>query len=747
MGKFTRRAFMVGGAAVGGTLALGVGFLSTIDTSGYDAVIADDGSFALNAWVTIKKDGTIQFAVPRLEMGQGVFTSLPMLLAEELEVDLSADNVSVVHPQENLPVYANFAMMLRKHPEQFSGAGDWLGKKMFGLMGLAGTGGSTSIVDAYTPLRKAGAIAREMLISAAAKQWGIAKSDCFAENGQVVSRLSGDKLSYGELAEAVSKETPDENVRLKPKKDFKLVGKPQKRVDIPSKVNGTAKFGVDVVTDDMLFGTVMQSPVFGGVVKSINDTEALKLKGVKKVVNLGDAVGVIADSYYKAKKALDYLDVEFDDSAVTKLNSDDVSRMLKEAIETGEEHEFVHEGDVEAASNGQETIEAYYEVPYLAHATMEPINATACVDGDKVEIWSGNQMPANMESVPKDVVNAKTVTPHIMYAGGGFGRRVEKDAETYAVKMAAAMPGIPVKVIYSREEDMQHDVYRPAAAARLKAVLGSDGYPDVLDTKVGLQPIMPSFSKRNLPFEIAGLSEASNMEGLQHSKYEVPNRRLKNSIIETNVPVGFWRSVSHTHNAFFLEGFVDELAHKAGHDPFEYRQHLLKGHKRLSALLAELKKQADWAKPVPKGKGRGIAVHESFLSYVGEVFDISLSDDGEVTVDKVTCVVDCGSVVNPDTVKAQMESGIIFGLSAALFGEITLDGGAVEQTNFTDYEMVKMRHAPEISVTIMENDELPGGVGEPGTPPVYPALANAIFAAGGKRIRSMPITKYGYSSI
>ncbi len=746
MGKFTRRAFMVGGAAVGGTLALGVGFLSTIDTSGYDAGFDENGALALNAWVTIKQDGSIEFAVPRLEMGQGVYTSLPMLLAEELEVDLSADNVSVVHPQENLPVYANFAMMLRKHPENFSGAGDWLGKKMFGLMGIVGTGGSSSIVDAYTPLRKAGAIARDMLISAAAKNWQAAKSDCYAENAHIVHKPSGKKLSYGELAGAVANETPNENAKLKAPKDFKLIGKEQARVDIPSKVNGTAQFGVDVVADDMLFATVKQSPVFGGTVKSLNDAEALKLKGVKKVVNLGDAVGVIADSYYKAKKALDYIDVTFDDASVAKLNSSDVSTLLANAIESGEEHEFINEGDVDTAATGKEQIEATYEVPFLAHACMEPMNSTVCVKDDTVEIWAGNQFPSNLQTVPQEITGAKKIIPHVTLAGGGFGRRVEKDNETYAVKLAAAMPGVPVKTIWSREEDIQHDVYRPAASAKMTAVLGDNGYPTVLDKKLAVQSVMHSFSKRNLPIEMDALSDASNVEGLQHTKYVVPNRRLRQSVIDTNVPIGFWRSVAHSHNAFFLESFVDELAHKAKIDPFVYRQELLKGHSRLSGVLKELKARSGWGSPVEAGKGRGIAVHESFLSYVGQVFDISVSSDGEVSVDKVTCVIDCGSVVNPNTVRAQMESGIIFGLSAALFGEITLEDGAVEQSNYTDYEMVKLRHAPEIDVHIIESTELPGGVGEPGTPPVYPALANAIFSASGKRIRSMPISKHGFSA-
>jgi len=744
MGKVSRRGFMIGGAAVGGTMALGVGFLSTVDTDGLDPSVGEGGSVNLNAWLTIHKDGRIVFSIPRNEMGQGVFTSLPMLIAEELEVDLNSPDVSVEHPTENLPVYANFVLALRKRPENIEGVGDWLGKKVFGLVPFIATGGSSSIVDAYTPLRRAGAIAREMLISAAAKGWKAKKSDCYAENGRITHRPTGRALAYGELAEAAAREKPSKNPKMKLASDFKLIGTPQRRLDIPAKTRGEAKFGIDTLVEGMLYAYVLQSPVFGGTVVSVDDTEARKVKGYRKTVNMGDGVAVIAENTYYAKKAISLLEVEFDNRGNEKLNSDAISSMLHSALENGETHVFSQTKDFDTEIEAGKAFEATYEVPYLAHACMEPMNATAIIRDGHAEIWTSTQTPLSMKwGADRAIDGIKSVVGHTCLSGGGFGRRAEGDMVVHAVKVAAAVPGIPVKTIWSREEDIQHDMYRPAVAAKIRAAVGDDGKPLAIDYKIALQSVGLSFSRRNMPMEDGGLTDPGSVEGAEGMPYAIPAKRISNANIDIPVPVGNWRSVGHSFNSFFVESFIDELAAEGGLDPLMYRMGLVAGHKRMAPLVEKLAELARWGGPVGEGKGRGIALHPSFRSFAGQVVDISLNEEGAVKIDRVLCVIDCGQVVNPDTVVAQMESGIIYGLTAAMYGEVTLEEGRVVQSNFPDYQMLQMHQTPEIEVYIMKNGELPGGVGEPGTPPVFPALANAYFDLTGDRLRSMPLVKHG----
>ncbi|PCI60963.1 MAG: hypothetical protein COB37_08875 [Kordiimonadales bacterium] len=747
MVKFTRRGFMIGGAVTGGTiagaLALGVGFLSTVDTEGLEGNVRSDGTIDLNAWITIQTDGRIIFSIPRNEMGQGVYTALPMLIAEELEIDIHDPNFSVEHPTETLPVYTNFVLALRKRPEMIGGAADWLGQKIYGLVGFIGTGGSTSVVDAYTPLRRAGAAAREMLVTAAANRWGVPVSDCYAENAHVIRRSTGEKLSYGDVAADAAKVTPNKKPKMKAASEFKVIGKPLARIDIPSKTRGEAKFGIDTVLEGMKYAAVVQSPVFGGTVRMIDDSEAKKVKGYRRTVDLGDGVAVVADNYYYAKKAAGLLNIEYDEGTNNALSSAKISEMLRAAVDTGETHTFIDEGDTLAATSGDDAFEARYELPYLAHACMEPMNATAVVRDGHCEIWASSQVPLMMESAAKaHVQDLKSVVAHTTLSGGGFGRRAEGDFIVHAVKVAVAMPGVPVQTIWSREEDIQHDTYRPAVAAKVRASLNADGTPEALDYKIALQSVGLSFSRRNLPIEMGGLKDAGNIEGVREIPYHIEKKRISNSTIDIKVPVGNWRSVGYSYNAFFLESFMDELAIKAGADPLHYRKDLLKGHARMHKLAERLEQVSGWGTQVGEGKGRGVAIHASFRSYVGQVIDISLVD-GAVKIDKITCVIDCGQVVNPDTVAAQMESGIIYGLTAAMYGEITIEDGRAVQSNFPDYEMLRLRQTPEIVVDIINSTELPGGVGEPGTPPVFPALANAYFNLTGKRLRSMPLTKHG----
>lgn len=747
MPKSTRRGFLIAGAAIGGTvagaLALGVGFLSTVDTDGYDSVLNADGSVGVTAWVTFFPDGRIVFNVPRLEMGQGVFTSLPMLIAEELEIDLSDEKVSVEHPSENLPVYANLVLALRKRPEDISGAADWLGKKIYSFVPFIGTGGSTSVVDAYTPLRKAGAVAREMFVTAAAQHWGAQPKDCFANKGMVRHIPTGMSVNYTDLLERVAEVTPRGDVALKPVDRFSVIGNPVQRLDIPAKTRGEATFGMDVVLDGMKYAAVKHCPVFGGTVVSYDDSAARQVKGYVKTVNLGNAVAVVADSYYRAKQAAELVDVSYDVGDQASLTSKEISEHLLDAVANNPGHVFVGDEGMDTMLATGDLVEAYYDVPYLAHACMEPMNTTALVKDSVLEIWSGTQVPIAMEWAGTEVPDGvEKVIGHTVFAGGGFGRRAEKDFIVQAVKVAAAVPGVPVKTIWSREEDIQHDMYRPAAAARVRAILDERGMPAALDFKVALQNVSLSFSRRNMPIEQGGDSDPMNVEGALHIPYNLPARRVAAAGIDLPVPVGNWRSVGHSQNSFFFESFIDELAHKAGTDPMMYRLSLLAGNARTTKLAEQLAAHARWGAPKAENQGRGIAIHSSFRSTVGLVIDIS-ETDGLVKIDKVTCVVDCGRVVNPDTVVAQMEGGIIYGLTAAMFGEITIDKGRVAQSNFPDYPMMQLHQTPEINVHIIESNELPGGVGEPGTPPAFPALANAYFDLKGQRLRSMPLSKHG----
>jgi isoquinoline 1-oxidoreductase beta subunit len=747
--KATRRGFLVAGAAVGGTvagaLALGVGFLSTVDTEGLGASVRDDGRIGLTAWITIHPEGAIIFNIPRLEMGQGIHTAMAMLIAEELDIDLVDPRVVVEHARENLPVYANMVLALRKRPEDISGAADWIGQKIFSLVPFIATGGSSSIVDAYTPLRRAGAVAREMLISAAARNWEVDRADCLAKKGHILHIPSGLSVSYGDIAAAAAEEKPNKDIKLKATSGQTVIGKPVPRVDIPAKTRGEATFGIDVQLDGMKYAAVVQSPVFGGRVANYDESAAKEVRGYIKTVDLGDGVAVVADSYYRAKEASALLDVSYDlPTGAKSLDTTSVRTALQQALDNDPGHVFVDDGGIdELLQAGGDTHRVTYEVPYLAHACMEPMNATAFLNGNIMEIWTGTQTPLAMDWAVADVLDdVDEVLGNTVFAGGGFGRRVEKDAIVHAVKVAATMPGVPVKAIWTREEDMQHDVYRPAVAANLEAVLDSDGRPAALDYKIALQSVGLSFSRRNMPIEEGGANDPGNVEGALHMPYTLGSRRIASAAIENPVPVGNWRSVGHSYNSFFVESFIDELAMKAGQDPMAYRLGLLAENKRMTALAQQLAAHSRWGASVAENEGRGIALHPSFRSLAGLVIDISKQGD-MVKIDKVTCVVDCGRVINPDTVAAQMEGGIIYGLTAAMFGEITLTDGQVDQANFPDYPMLHMHQCPEINVHIIESDELPGGVGEPGTPPVFPALANAYYALTGERLRSMPLVKHG----
>ncbi len=749
MGKLTRRAFLVTGAAVTGGLVVGTGYLASIDMTGLDGAINADGTVSLNAWIRIAKDGTITFAVPRTEMGQGVHTALPMLIAEELEVSLDGGNIRVEHPVEELAVYANYTLGLNVRPEEATGPLYWAGKKVFGIFPYIGTGGSTSVVAAWEPLRVAGASARLMLAEAAADAWQVPAAECFGEDGHIVHRPSGRRLAYAELARAAAEKAPTENPVLKPASDFRLIGKSTARLDIPAKVTGEATFGIDVTLPDMAFGAIRQSPVFGGTVRSMDADAVRAMPGVVAVVDLGDAVGVVADNTWHARRAVTALPVEFDESGNAGGSSAQWLADMHRALDADEAHAFRDDGGVdEALAASGRTVEATYETPFLAHACMEPMNCTALFEDGRAEIWMSTQSPLTgrwgaqrgAELVGQEVT--EPVTTHVTLTGGGFGRRADLDLAKQAMALAASVPGRPVKLVWSREEDIQHDMYRPPAVARFRAALGPDGAPTVWDNRIVTQSIAQSFGERNLPW--GGGNPAKDhlsIEGAADLAYAVPKARVDLVDHPTPVPVGFWRSVGHSNNAFFVESFLDECAHAAGADPVDYRRRLLSGRPRHRAVLDLLAEKSGWGRPMAPGRGRGVALHESFRSIVGQVVEVSVADDGTLAIDRVVCVVDCGTVINPDTVKAQMEGAILFGLTAALFGEITIEDGRVAQSNFYDYEMIRMAQTPQFETHIVPSAEPPGGVGEPGLPPSMPALTNAIFAATGERIRSLPVTK------
>jgi isoquinoline 1-oxidoreductase beta subunit len=748
--SITRRVLLATGAVVGAGLAVGVGYLTTIDTEGLSPGEGHNGATKLNAWIEIMPDNTVHIAVPRAEMGQGITTGIAMLIAEELEIELDPKKVIVAHPDELAPAYTNFVAALNKRPEDAAGPIDWTMKRVFGMVPFILTGGSSSMVDGYTHMRVAGACARTMLIEAAAAKWGVQPSECHAQKGSVV-HSSGKTATYGELAADAAKRAPPSDPVLKTPDQYKVIGTPQARLDIPDKTRGAAQFGIDSIPEGFVVATVVQCPVFQGAVKSIDDKAALAVKGVKKVVNLGDAVGVIGETYYHAKKGAAALGIAWDTKGHESLSSETIAADYRTALDTGDEYVSRNDGDTAPLMKSGHVIEATYETPFLAHACMEPMNGTAVYKDGAFEVWAPNQSPTVVrwafQAVDK---NAKNITIHTTLMGGGFGRRADGDIYRHVAKLAMAMPGVPVKLVWSREEDMQHDSYRPAALARMRAVLGKDGNPTAFEFKNATQSAALSFSRRSIPFEMGGAKDPASFEGAAEIPYEIPNVRVATRNIETTVPLGFWRSVGHSNTGFFIESFIDELAAAAKADPMDYRRTLLAHNPRLLALADMLKEKSGWTTPLPGAnesmrRGRGVSIHSSFRSHVGQVAEVTVTPDGKVRVDRITAVVDCGTAINPDSIAAQIEGAIVYALSAAAFGAITIDKGRTAQANFDTYDVVRIGQAPKVEVHIVPSRELPGGIGEPGTPPLFAAVTNAIFAATGKRVRKLPLAASGFT--
>lgn len=746
MSKLTRRLFL-GSTAVAVTgLGLGVGYLSTIDVRGIQTKGARGVAQRLNAFIEILPDGKVRALVARAEMGQGSHMGVATLLAEELEVPLS--HVTIEHPTELLPAYINTLLSVGKRPELLSGPIDWAAQRAFSTLPYIGTGGSTTMADAWVPIRVAAATARMMLVEAAAQRFSVPVGELTLFEGTVRHFASKQVAHYGQLAENAAKLPLPSTVALKTAAQFKLIGKEgQQRVDLPAKVDGSAVFGMDVKLPDMRVGALLHAPRLGATLVSVDEAFVKDMPGDVQIVKGKNYVAAVATSYWFASQALQALKIEW--AGGSNVNSADLRATLQSALEgsTGDGREVKDLGKAaDRIASANRKVDALYEVPYLSHICMEPMNATAWVKTDgSLEVWAPIQSPTAMKLAAKKVLGTtpKVATYHTTYLGGGFGRRGERDYVERAIEVAAALPGKPIKLIWSREQDMRNDMFRPAALARMSGAVDESGKLLALDATVVLQSVRSDFAKRNLPYPVSATSDPMNVEGLLQLPYQLPNFRLASRVVSLPIPVGAWRSVGNTQNAFFAESFIDELTHLAKADPMDFRLQHLSHDARWLAVAERLKAVANWDKPLGSGRGRGVAFVESFRSLMGEVVEVSVVD-GKVKVDHVFCVIDCGTVVNPDVVRAQVMSGVIFGLSAALYGKTTFNAGAAVQGNLDQQRLMLLKDTPNISVTMMESLDAPGGVGEPGTPPVFAALTNAIFAATGKRIRSLPLSDHGF---
>jgi isoquinoline 1-oxidoreductase beta subunit len=699
--KLSRRRFLsaTGLVAAGLTLGFAVPGASRLARAAAPAS-------TLNAFLRIDAEGICTVICGLSEMGQGVHTSIPMLIAEELDADWASVRV------EQAPVDKAFTNPIFK---------------------MQATGGSTSIRGHYEPMRKAGATARAMLVAAAAAAWKVPASECRTEKGRVI-HSSGRSMGYGELAEAASRQSVPADAPLKADKDLRILGHELRRLDTPKKVDGSAQYGMDVRLPGMLTAVMARLPVPGAKVVSFDATKAKAVPGVRQVLQIPSGVAVLADGYWAAKKGRDLLDIQWDAGALGKLSSADVTRMLTEASnKVGAVGHAV--GDVGAVRPAR-TLEAHYEAPYLSHTCMEPLNCTAWVQADGAEIWAGTQSQGPSQGIVSQVagVAAGKVKINTMYLGGGFGRRFAPDFTIDATMLSKAS-GKPVKLVYTREDDTRAWFYRPAGVTRFSGGLDAAGNAVSFTASVASPSIMESSGFMKIP--PSGVDHFA-VEGTEDHPYDFPNQRIDYSRVEPGVRVWFWRSVGHSQNIFFTESFVDEMAAAAGKDPFEFRRNLLGKQPRYRGVLELAAARAGWGSPLPAGVHRGIAVGQSFGSYVAEVAEVSVAADGSIKLHRVVCAVDCGRTVNPAIIKRQMESAIIYGMTAALYGKITLKEGRVEQGNFHDYPMVRINEVPPIEVHIVDSHEKPGGVGEPGLPPLAPAVANAIFAATGKRLRQLP---------
>ncbi len=693
-----------------GASALVVGFALPLAPRRADAASAAAATtFAPNAWVRITPDGRVTVVCGSAEMGQGVLTAIPMLVAEELDADWRRVRV------EQAPVDKAYA------------------NPMFGMQA---TGGSTTVRAHWEPVRKAGAAAREMLVAAAAAQWKLPAARLRTDAGFVIAP-DGRRVAYGALVAAASKQPVPADPKLKDDQSLRLLGKPLKRLDTPIKVDGSAKFGIDAQLDGALVAVMARAPQPGAKPARVDDAKARAVKGVRQVLTIPSGVAVLADGYWAAKKGRDALDIQWDLGAAAGLSSQKVSTMLAEGAMNAPAVARDSGNLRDAVAASAVSVESQYEAPYLAHACMEPMNCTAWVKGDEVEIWAGTQSQGPAQGILGQVaqVTPAKVKVNTLLLGGGFGRRFAPDF-TIDATLLSKLSGRPVKLIYTREDDMAAGFYRPASVARFEGAVDAKGRVTMLRCGVGSPSIMAASGFMKIPDN--GVDHLA-LEGIDDHPYDIENQRIAYGRVEPGPQVWFWRSVGHSQNVFFIESFIDELAAAAKADPYEFRRAMLGKSPRHKGVLELAAQKAGWGQPLPSGVFRGIAVAQSFGSYVAEVAEVSIAADGTPRVHRVVAAVDCGKTVNPEIIRRQIEGGIVYGLSAALYGKITFKDGRVEQGNFHDYPVLRMNEMPKVEVHILPSTEKPGGIGEPGTPPIAPAVTNAIFAATGKRVRTLPI--------
>jgi isoquinoline 1-oxidoreductase subunit beta len=708
--SLSRRRFVTTALTAAGGFALGVGIDHPAEAASLGVRPWGDDAKRypgeINAWVVIEPDDTVIIRYGRAEMGQGSFTALPQILAEELECDWA-----FVKPE-----YASANRNLKEN-------------KVYGSLA---TGGSRAVRETGVIVQQAGASARERLIAAAARRWNVPASECSAAMSKVTHKPTGRTLRFGELAADAAAIKLDKEPALKRPDQHKLIGRRLARLDVPLKINGSAKYGIDLEVPGMVRAAIIKCPVFGGTVKSVDEGAIAGRRGVLQVVRLKDAVAVVADRYFRAQAALNALPIEWEVGAAGATNS---TQFRKEYLDVLGHNgvEARHDGNVDAAMpTAAKVIEATYEVPIIAHAPMEPLNAIADVRADRVEVWVGTQNAdrALVLAAEASGVKPENVYVHNTFSGGGFGRRLGPDEVTQAVAISRAV-GKPVKLIWTREEEIRQGRYRTQAAIRFKAGFAADGTPIALDMRNSAGSSNPDAVRNGL--------DPQTTQGLINTAYKLPNYRVVSILKNTHVPLGPWRAPGHSQNVFFMESFIDEMAHASGKDPVALRRELLADRPDFQQVLDLLVEKGDWGKPMPRGKGRGVAVHESYDSIVGMTAEVAVAA-GEVRVERVVIVCDCGVVVNPRGVETQLEGGMIYGLSAALFGEITVKDGRVEQGNFDTYPVARYKDAPKTEVYISPTPgKRWGGVGEPGATMIQPAITNAIFAATGKRLRSLPI--------
>ena len=750
-----RRALLLSVAGGSGTLLVGWAVLPARSRLGSASLLLEEnGDVALNGWIKIGTDGSVVMAMPRSEMGQGVHTALPMLVAEELDVPLQSIRIEQAGADA---IYGNVAMLLARlpfHPREGEAsdgfgrisASRWLVGKVARELGINATGGSSSVADAWDVVRVAAATARASLLGAASLQWKLPLEELSVSAG-VVSHVSGQSATYGELARFAAA-TPPGAVRLKDPTDFRLIGRSAARVDVPSKSDGSARFGLDVRVPGLRYAVVRLCPMLGGAPGRIDADAALAMPGVERLVMLpayaGSTAGfaVVGATTWHARQAALAVAVDWQQRPLGALQSRVIEADLEAAVRSDEGHVFHETGDIAQAEATGRQVEAWYRAPYLAHATLEPMNCTAQVRDGRVEIWVPTQVPQLARAVAAQIagVSPDRVTVNVTLLGGGFGRRLEVDYVAQAVRVAMDCAGAPVQLMWPREEDQTHDFYRPMQVALLRAAIDEQGHVSSLRIKSAGDAVTPRWLARGMPALSVPLDapDKTTSEGLFDLPYGFAHQKMEHVATRMGVPVGFWRSVGHSHNAFFCESFIDELAAQAQQDPVQFRRSLLRHAPRHLAVLNLAAEKSGWGLALTAGRAHGVALHESFGTIVAQVVDVSL-EMGAVRVHRVTCAVDCGTVVNPGIVAQQMEGSVVFALSAALYGRIDIEAGVVQQTNFPSYPLVRLAQAPLVQTWLVPSTRSPAGVGEPGVPPLAPAVANALFTLTGKRLRSLPL--------